>query len=408
MRLQIPSWIDSFLSMDTAAFTFGMASRRAGGSMWGWQLAAANVFLKVLWIGAAGLWKTGGLPHAQQMGSMARCKQAGLSVLLALSALVGTSGDASAFVCSGGWPVRRDDSAEAFETLQCWLSEWQHNCSMPVSQGLPVGSGIGAAVESAVRWMLFAVEQNKVYRPTNTPWFVDGSSTNCSIPSIHAFDCYFEPVSSCGYSQNRSTQSRCPSLATNLTAQLGAGSVDVCRIATALQKPLQWVHGSMYHYVTRRGAGTVRSRVNARVDSVLARRAHGEAVIAIHVRGGRPDSKRVPCNVSYYIEAADKIAAELLLIEKKTVKWVFLCSDYQEEVLGSAASLSERFPRQWTYVLLPHLSMAPLINESHTRLREIQHLMEAKSLDRYGKPSREDIVVEYIADIEILAGANAF
>jgi hypothetical protein len=141
---------------------------------------------------------------------------------------------------------------------------------------------------------------------------------------------------------------------------------------------------------------------------MLARRAHGEAVIAIHVRGGRPDSKRVPCNVSYYIEAADKIAAELLLIEKKTVKWVFLCSDYQEEVLGSAASLSERFPRQWTYVLLPHLSMAPLINESHTRLREIQHLMEAKSLDRYGKPSREDIVVEYIADIEILAGANAF
>ena len=298
----------------------------------------------------------------------------------------------------------KTDTAASLKLLHCWLRNWQGDCTKGVYHGLGQGGGIGATIESAVRWLCFAIENGHYYRPDFTPWFVQVN--NCSL-SANSVDCYFQPLSTCGFPASSVTP--CSS-GEALSALLPKSGIDTCYIAKALKKPLQWLQGALYDFFLQYDVpGGIEARVRSRVEQILEQRKDGEALLSIHVRGGKPDSKRISANISHYIEAADLVAAQLLAATNKTVKWVFLSSDSQDSAIGTAESLARTFPRQWQYLLLPHLTLAPAIAAAKSKLVEVQHVMESASLKRSGLlPSPRELSIEYFADTEIHAGSDAF
>lgn len=88
-----------------------------------------------------------------------------LLLLLCFVYLRSTVANSSAFTCSGEWPVVKNDTAASLKLLHCWLRNWQGDCTKGVYHGLGQGGGIGATIESAVRWLCFAIENGHYYRP---------------------------------------------------------------------------------------------------------------------------------------------------------------------------------------------------------------------------------------------------
>ena len=145
--------------------------------------------------------------------------------------------------------------------------------------------------------------------------------------------------------------------------------IDTCTMARLSQKSLQWVHGQFFQYMTRL-RDDMQTEVDARKTVVfnqlhnssadpnilLSATPHGvgaggtrNGTIGVHVRGGNPDSNRKVANISYYIDAIDKKAAELEE-QGRPVGLVYLCSDSPDENILSSDSMQQRFPRPFRFV----------------------------------------------------------
>jgi hypothetical protein len=63
--------------------------------------------------------------------------------------------------------------------------------------------------------------------------------------------------------------------------------------------------------------------------------------------GGAPDDKRIPINITSFVQAVDTLAAEALALTGRPVLAVYFCSDTPETNYQSAAYLAAEFPRPW-------------------------------------------------------------
>jgi hypothetical protein len=88
------------------------------------------------------------------------------------------------------------------------------------------------------------------------------------------------------------------------------------------------------------------------------------------------------------------IYAERLQLEGRPVGVVYLCSDLPEDNIRSSEYMAQQFPRNWTYVVLPHISLGS---------GEAELKMKNKDLP---KPPKKDLYIEYLTDIEILASST--
>ena len=305
----------------------------------------------------------------------------------------------SAFVCSGSWDVRKNDSERMFGIFQNWIYGWQNNCvGKTTSAGLPIGSGIGSGMESATRWLMWALESNRIYRPSGHWAWADPNV--CPLKTV---DCYFRPLSSCGLQtlgnmnlftaeeQNQYNES---------TQIFGRESQDSCSLARKAKKPLQWIHGSLLHYIMR-PSEHLRSEIHAAVVDVRRQAGNG-SLIGVHIRRGTPDSGRHVANTSYYIAAVDSIADQLVRLGRPPVTGVYICSDLQQEL---EVDINIIFPRPWIFFFRPHFFFPPDIFGNKTK--EIQHVVESGRIERRGF-SKRTMAVEYFVDLEILAQADAF
>ena len=323
-----------------------------------------------------------------------------------------STGTNSAFVCTQEWTVHRNQPKQVFDNFQNWILDWQSDCNKKRSEGLMNGNGIGSSLHSTVRWMIWAIEEDKVYRPSHHWLWADLNNSKCTDYRLNrTIDCYFRPLTLCGLKQaNGHTQqsslndrTKVAVLPASSVAMLPVLAMDSCTMAARNKKTLQWIHGSFLHYLMQYNVDTARD-VQRRVDAMFPQTLMNvtttdTSYIGVHIRGGKPDANRHPANVSYYIAMVDEIALQFQRL-KRPVSRVYFCSDLPDETFVSADYLSRAFPRPWQYMALPHISLPT------DTYKEAQHYLESNLLtENY---SRRDLAVEYFADIEILAKVDAF
>ena len=302
----------------------------------------------------------------------------------------------SAFVCSGSWDVQKNDSRRMFGMLQNWIDYWQNNCDdKTISAGLPIGSGIGAGIEFATRWLMWSLESNQIYRPTGHWAWADPKV--CPLKTV---DCYFQPFSSCGLQSvgNINVTAVAERNRYKASTQIfGRESQDTCSLARKAKKPLQWIHGSLLHYIMRPNEN-LRSEIHAAIIDVKQKAGSG-SFIGVHIRRGTPDSGRHVANTSYYVEAVDSIAEQLLRLGRPPITGVYICSDLQQEL---EPDINLIFPRPWIFFFRRHFIFP--VNIFGNKTKEIQHVVES---GRSGF-SKRTIATEYFTDLEILTHADVF
>lgn len=332
----------------------------------------------------------------------------------------------SAFTCKdqAPWKVDNQNNADAFLVFQSWLTHWQSNCSKGNSPGIGIGGGLGSTFQGTARWLITAIEMGYVYRPEHTWKWADNEHEHCTFAKPY-FDCYFEPFSSCFVNQSsikNDSRTPIPLLPesfpqTNLILfQKLQG--DSCNMAAKMNKSLQWIHGNFLHYLTRpnqkvaafielrkkyitdvRNLTSQQLSVDNSSSSNNIGKTISSSIIGVHVRGGKPDNKRKAANISHYLNAIDIVANQLAALGRP-VDSVFLCSDLPEETFISTAHMQKQYPRPWKYIEVPHISLGG--GEAELNLGRRQN-PEAGL-----QPNKRDLAMEYLADIEILAGCDAF
>ena len=191
------------------------------------------------------------------------------------------------------------NKAEMFETFQSWLQAWQQDCSNKgVYEGNHVGNGIGSSLMGASNWFEFALEQNKIFRPSYDWIWATANQENCTFQGLATLDCYFKPLSRCG--KFKDTKLVNPSAPSNIllsSADLARHllfapiGVDSCELAARAKKSLQWVHGNILHYLVRPNE-QLQIEVQTRAKDVFdfTRKLKddnksGGIIIGVHIRG---------------------------------------------------------------------------------------------------------------------------
>lgn len=361
------------------------------------------------------------------------------------------------------WSTIDDDNLEAMYKFQKWIFSWQHTCEKNVYAEIPVNGDFGYSLNSAAMNMITSIELNLVYRPSGSKgilqWlWADDSPDQCSLEQ-RTVDCFFEPLSSCTMEQYDNPDvirsPRDPPLkeSERESALWIATAGDVCSISKVFKKPIQWVHGQNLHYLMRpnqrlmpfimdrvkqiygggvsipgniayadafeafknddrlrKGAGTVRRRQLLRGSDadMEMRRLEGAdgAVIGLHIAADTVlqfEGQFLPeqLDLAPYIAAVDKKAHDLR-DSGREVHTVYVCSDHQGPVLGTEEELNTRFPRSYKFKLLPHYT------PSGADSAKILDLELRKRSSIGSDPVNKDLVMEYLADIEILALADVF
>jgi hypothetical protein len=118
------------------------------------------------------------------------------------------------------------------------------------------------------------------------------------------------------------------------------------------------------------------------------------SLIAVHIRGGKPDAGRHPANLSYYIDAIDIKAAELAAVNRP-VRLVYIGSDSQDENIQSSEFMNSHYPRPFKFSVLPHIQLGH---------GEVEHLLKGAS----DPPNRTELYIEWLADILCYSLADTF
>jgi hypothetical protein len=334
----------------------------------------------------------------------------------------------SAFTCiqSPPWPVTVDDNSNAQKVFSNWLRSMQNDdtkCKAgQVMRKSLHGAGIGNSFVASSAELLKMLELSTIYRPT-VGWMWADSPQNCSL-GLSEIDCFAEPMSYCGYEQyvkeedvrfkpeNRfigtTLIERVARFNRTEAQQYSANGLDICNMGRISKKPIIWVFGQILYYLMRPRQDVMR-RIQDRFDKVFPgeRIGHPATVgqvldrgitIGVHVRGGKPDNQREPLHMEDVMHQVDVTVARLAL-RGDVVKRVFLCSDTQDTNIVSAEYMAEKFTRNFSYIVLPHLN--------YSVGTEAEYAMAA-DLKKPGQHSlsKVDIYAEFLADIYILAHSD--
>lgn len=330
----------------------------------------------------------------------------------------------SPFDCTGRekWEVEYENNAADMKLFQGWIYSYQHTCGGKAISSLPPPvSGIGASIQTGVQRLVTAIGSNSIYRPDGSTgsaihpgkwvWAPDSDKVyNCTF-AVPAVDCYFVPLSDCGYQKhptanwfrfvNNATDA---SIAENLAA-FSTTAMDICTLAATMKKSVQWVHGQFMHYFTRYRPD-IRDQVNERTHAFLGASSSKawmdkSSSVAVHVRGDKAmlnSDGRSPAHLDHYMKAVD-LKAEAMAAQNRPVGVVYLCSHVQQENIISAESMQHRYPRPWRYVVLEHTSLGAGANES---------VLADQTFRDKEKPYLRQQIVEYFSDIEMMVDADIF
>lgn len=309
-----------------------------------------------------------------------------------------------------GWEITTDtenkDDARAFQNF---LLYWQNNCENKYFLNTHNGDGgIGFAILNNLKSFIFSVELGKIYRPSgHWHWAEYSNQNNCSL-GYGAIDCFFEPLSTCenliinSFDKVAISNLQNIDVTTGKALALHLGSQDICTSAKYMKKSVQWVHGQYVDYLIRPRTDILPD-IAFRVNEVFKyiKNSSIEATIGVHYRGQTPDENRKPADLDTYIEQVD-IKANELKERGRIVTTVYFCSYDQSSNIRSAEYLNSKFPRPWRYIVLDHLTMGSIEAE--------WSLMKLYANDKRPAhlPSKRDQVMEFLADIEILAEVDVF
>ena len=137
--------------------------------------------------------------------------------------------------------------------------------------------------------LLQAMEMYKIFSPSQGWLWADVSQHRCTLNSSRA-DCYFEPISTCGFSQPLIEQeakvnkkdvayyqmkanvnyssTRLGSMFVGPWYDNNKQNIAICDIAHKLKKPVIWVYGAAIQYLTRYSL-PIKERVQKKVEHVL-------------------------------------------------------------------------------------------------------------------------------------------
>lgn len=250
----------------------------------------------------------------------------------------------------------------------------------------------------ASNWFVISAEKGCYYRPNYLwSWASEQPMTQCTLgkPTL---DCYFQPLSKCNIEH---INGNLTTLEIPKPMDFKPKTIDSCGLAKWAKKSLQWVHGNILHYMMRPNIASHKV-ISERLNMVYQHIKEGSnsSLIGVHIRGGTLEHFRHPANLSYYIDAVDKIAAELSAIGKP-VGAVFICSNTPDKTFVSMEHLTLNYPRPWKYVTLPHASSPA------DALLELGRFDAAKSTKAQKTP-KEILALEFFSDIEILVRSDAF
>lgn len=181
------------------------------------------------------------------------------------------------------------------------------------------------------------------------------------------------------------------------------------------KKPMVWVFGQLLHYHLR-----LRSDIQLEVNNIMNIVFNDKSVIiqhhhrnkfsrdigktiGIHIRygGSALDGQRQSLNITDFLPFIDQKVKEIEL-KGFYVSMVYICSN-ELELAGvfSSEFMMEMYPRTYRYSVLKHISFNGL---------EPELVLLAQNNDKTTEniPSRRDIFIEYINDIEILTKCDYF
>lgn len=318
---------------------------------------------------------------------------------------------------SPGWEITPDiDQVERKRFLN-FIHFWQHDCPTPenkkgISNDINPWGGISWTIHNNMFYFLLAIEMGKIYRPIGQyhwVWAEYSEPKNCSL-GLGDIDCFFKPLSNCTFNIINSFDSNAweediKSIDINLGREYAKhlGFRDICTAAKYTKKSVQWVHGQYVEYIIRSRtdiAPMILLRKNM-VFEHITNKSH-ELSVSVQYRGQQPDEKRKPAPLSVYIEQIDKFS-KIAEAQGKVIKVVYICSYDQKSNIVSSDHMASLFPRPWTYVVLDHLTMGSI--EAEYSLMKLYPNDIKSSPDL---PSKRDLVMEFMADIEILASTDIY
>lgn len=311
------------------------------------------------------------------------------------------------------WELTSRHNEQAIHDFQVWITRRQFDSDICSSRGVLDklhDYGIGSAFIQGAALLGQAIEQGKIYRPnpTRTWLWAESVAANCSL-GIKSLDCFNLPISVCGLTtaEARSAQSLFKNSQMTASQTQSTHTVSICHLALRYKKPLIWIFGQLLDYLLRPRPELIpyiTHRIQAALqlpmeqlpyffDRHALRYFMSTSTIAVHIRGGNPDAGRKVIPLSYYIAAIDAKAKELAE-SNRPVRSVYVCSDDPSLI----DELRLLYRRPWPIITLPHLILGKKGVEQEDALRAV----------RTQEISRRTLVMEYLADIEILTAADVF
>jgi hypothetical protein len=360
------------------------------------------------------------------------------------------------------WTTKKDANHYHSKLFQKWLLCRQFSdvfCGKGTIE-LVHDYGIGSSITNGALHLAIALLQQKVYRPTKHWLWADSDPLKCTL-NMSSLDCYFQLLSSCGKNpldaklenEERASTLYCKSsLHVSKGTTLDGNSADtICALAQVWSKPIIWVYGQLIDYIIRPNSylrDFIRHRSELVFNDTSSKHLmyatspppphqtpvghRNGAIIGIHIRGRSPDADRATLSLSHYMRAMDEKAAEIERRQREEqrnatrarkeaiafgvtggaaaegaateevavpgVVAVFICTDDVASTVVSEEHLNTLYPRKWRYVLLPRREVGGAKEEQETALRNMKQ----------GTVDRQELLAEYMADMEILAKADAF
>jgi len=358
------------------------------------------------------------------------------------------------------WPVDSSDNHHAQKAFQNWLSARQNDprlCGHRDKVYTNIngfGTGIGSTYDQAIKLFFKYLELGIIYRPMDTWLWATGFNNTFGT---HSIDCFSRPLSYCKLIPIEDLTKYYNS---DEADKFSKTALDICSMAKHSKKPTVWAYGQVLHYMLRPGP-LVAQYVSNRLKLVFASAHHTSQIsdhlnstvdvgthdegfhannsttekniggivntvteieplavtIGVHMRGGKPWDGRRILQLHELMEIVDARVADIektnesdqkdshgskrdsIPIRRLRVSQVFICSDTQASNVKSAEYMSASFPRNFSYVILPHLNYS-VGTEAETAVRH--------SLDDGKNISLLDIYSEYLADVEILVKSDVF
>eukprot|EP00667_Euglena_gracilis_P015463 EG_transcript_16100 len=331
------------------------------------------------------------------------------------------------------------DNAECVQRLQRWLYAWQfrpENCAVVHSPSLGHLAGLGSSLMESVRLMMRAVESGAVYRPAGEWLWAGGPNASACQLGCSSIDCFTLPLSVCNTS--RATREAFTDEAFDYALANNTTPVSVCGLARQFRKPTLWVIGNLILYHLRfpptsydaihsrvltalhgrpeahpsdqysavlfhrgesRGPGTP-ARKNLSIPSHI--RTPTSFSAGVHARTAEMDDGRHALDLTEYLAVVDQKSKASVRAGGPPVVHVYVSSNAPELNVGSLGRLYRRFPRNYTFEVLPHLSFGNADPETvlTSAVKQRGHRREL--------PPLRNLFLEYAADLEALTRADLF